>query len=423
MPNKDDPVYRYFQMLMMPLLVGALSWVLPRATEGGDWPQIMGPNRNGIATEERLAEKWPATGPAKVWDAKIGSGFAGVAVSEGVAVLFHREKSNDRLTAFESATGERLWTTSFPSTFRPNIVDDDGPRAVPTIHAGAIYAYSAQGNLYCVDLKKGEKRWERNTHQDFGAPEGYFGAGSAPLVEGSLVIVNVGGDKKKAGVVAFHLDTGKTAWSAVNDQASYSAPIAITIDDTRQLLCVTRLNFLSLDPQTGNERFRTPFGQRGPTVNAAIPVVNGRNVLLTASYGIGAQWLELGSKSVDVVWSDEILSSQYTTPILHEGAVYGVDGRQDGGPSTLKCFEPSTRKVFWSKSGFVYATLIGTEKTLLVMQTNGVLKLVRLSKSGYEELGSATLLPGTTRALPALADGRLYVRNEKTLICVDLAAH
>ena len=392
--------------------------------DGGDWPQIMGPNRNGIAKDERLAEQWPPTGPRKLWSEKVGAGFAGVAVSGGTAILFHREGAQDKLAAFDSETGNRLWTKDYPSSFQPQIVEDDGPRAVPTIHDGAIYAYSSQGKLYCVDLKTGEMRWERKTHQDFGADGGYFGAGNAPLVEGSLVVVNVGGDKKKAGVVAFHIDSGETAWTAVNDQASYSAPVAVTIDGTRHLLCVTRLNLVSLDPLTGKERFRTPFGQRGPTVNGAIPVVSGHHVLLTASYGIGAQWLDVGTNKVDVVWSDEtILSSQYTTPILDHGVVFGVDGRQDGGPVTLKCFDPVTRKETWSKAGIKYATLIGADGKLLMMQTDGVLKMIRLSKDRYDELASANLLPGTTRALPALAQGRFYVRNEKTLVCVDLAAH
>ena len=387
----------------------------------GDWPQILGPNRNGIAVDERLAEQWPSSGPKKVWDAKIGSGFAGAAVSGQTVVLFHRQKADDKLTAFNAETGEPIWSTSFPTSFQPQIGEGDGPLTTPTIHNGSIFAYSGEGKLYCVDLKGGKKRWERKTHKDFGANGGYFGAGSAPLVEGNLVIVNVGGDKMEAGVVAFNTETGETAWKAVKDQASYSSPVAVTQGDTRHLLCITRLNLVSLDPLTGKERFRTPFGQRGPTVNGAIPVITDNNILLTASYGIGAEWLKFGPQNCDVVWSDEILSSQYTTPILHDRAMYGIDGRQDGGPISLKCFDPMTRKEYWSKSGMTYSTLIGANGLLLVMQTDGVLKLTRLSKERYEELGSAKLLPGTTRALPALANGRFYVRNEKTLICVDLA--
>lgn len=389
----------------------------------GDWPQILGPNRNGIAVIERLADQWPADGPPKIWDAKIGSGFASVVVSNGIAVLFHRDGADDSLTAFNSETGRQVWSTPFPSRFQPQIVDDDGPRATPTIHSGAVFAYSAEGKLYCVDLKTGQKRWERKTHQDFGATGGYFGAGSSPIVEGAYVIVNVGGDKKQAGIVAFDVESGKTVWTAVNDQASYSAPIAVTIDNTRHLLCITRFNFVSLDPQTGKERFRTPFGQRGPTVNGALPVISGNHALLTASYGVGAEWIELNADGCRVDWNNTVLSSQYTTPILHEGNMYGINGRQDGGPISLICFDPVTRNEHWSKTLSDYATLIAADGKLLVMQTDGTLKLVRLNKSRYEELGSANLLSGTTRAMPSLANGRLFVRSQSTLLCVDVAAH
>lgn len=392
-----------------------------RAT-AGDWPQILGPARNGIAVSEKVSDSFPASGPTKMWEAKVGSGFAGVAVSGKVTVLFHRVGDEDTITAYEAATGDQLWSRGFKTNFQPSIVEDDGPRAVPTIHNGRVYAYASNGGLYCVDLmKSGEVTWQRRTHQEFHAPSGYFGAGSSPLVEGKTLIVNVGGDKDGAGIVAFDLGTGETVWQATSEQASYSSPVAVTLDGTRHLLCITRLNLVSLDPATGMERFRTPFGQRGPTVNGAVPVLMKSQVLLTASYGIGAELLSIHPKSIDVVWSGAVLSSQYTTPIVDDGAVYGVDGRQDGGPIALKCFDPQTRKVHWTKPGIGYATLIAADGKLLLMQTDGTLKVIKLDKMSYQELASLKLLSGTTRALPALADGRFYVRNESTLKCVNLA--
>lgn len=411
---------RHSAIAISSFLITAFAAVANGLLVAGDWPQILGPDRNGIARDEQLAERWPATGPRQVWDARIGSGFAGVAVSGETAVLFHREENEDKLTAYGAKTGKRLWSTSFPSRFQAQIVEDDGPRSMPVIDKDSIYAYSAEGNLYCVNLKSGDKKWTRHTHADFGATGGYFGAGSTPIVEGSLVIVSVGGDRKKAGIVAFHIDSGETAWTAVNDQASYSSPVAVTLGNTRHLLCITRLNFYSLDPQTGKDRFHAPFGARGPTVNAALPIVIGDHALLTASYGVGSEWLTLGDNQAAITWKNELLSSQYTTPIVSEGLIYGIDGRQDGGPSTLKCIDPQTEKVLWSKPGMKYSTLIGANKQLLIMQTDGVLRMVRLSKDGYDEMGSASLVSGTTRALPALSRGLFYVRNESKLICVDL---
>ena len=414
-------VYSFWQTCTRTVLVlTLLPWTGISWTFAGDWPQILCPHRNGIADSETLAAKWPARGPAKVWEKSIGSGFAGVAVLGQFVILFDRPDANDRLIAFDRQTGEELWKTSFPSGFQPQIVEDDGPRAVPCINGNDVFAYSSEGNLHCVDLQTGEKKWTRKTHREFGANGGYFGAGSAPLVDGDRVIVNVGGDKQKAGIVAFDRVTGKTVWTAVNDQASYAAPLVTTIEGTRHLLCVTRLNFVSLNPDTGKEQFRTPFGQRGPTVNAAIPVVFGTHAFLTASYGIGAELVKISADDSDVVWQDPVLSSQYTTPILHNGVMYGVDGRQDGGPISLKCFDPITRKIFWSESGIGYSTLIAVGDHLLVMQTGGVLRLIQMKTDQYDELAKARILSGTTRALPAFANGRLYVRNDKQLLCVDL---
>ena len=387
---------------------------------GGDWPNILGPQRNGIAVEEKLADKWPTGGPRSVWEADVGSGFAGVAVAEGIAVLFHRLGNDDTLSTYDAATGKPLWSQGFPTDFQPQIGDDNGPRAVPAVYKGRIYAFAGAGGLYCAELKTGNVLWQRQTHKEFRAPAGYFGAGSAPLVEGKVVIVNVGGDKDGAGIVAFELDSGKTVWKATSEQASYSSPLVTVVEGKRVMLCLTRLNLVAIDPATGKELARTPFGQRGPTVNGAMPVVVGNRVLLTASYGIGAELVNLGRDKLDIDWQDEVLSSQYTTPIIHEGAVFGLDGRQDGGPISLKCFELETRKVHWTKSGLAYATLIAADGKLLVMQTNGTLRLAELSKTAYRELGTAELLRGTTRALPALANGRLYVRNEQTLKCVEL---
>ncbi len=386
-----------------------------QAAFAGDWPQILGPQRNGIAQNETIT----ATAAKPVWQAACGSGLAGVAVSAGRTVLFHRPGAEETLTCLDAATGARMWSVGFPCSYQAQIVNDDGPRAVPTIHNGRVFAYGVQGMLYCVDLQTGKEHWKRATHADFDAPEGYFGAGSAPLVDDQRVIVNVGG-RKQGGMVAFDVATGATLWHTSSELASYSAPVFVQRGGESQVLAITRLNFLGLDPVTGKELFRTPFGSRGPTVNAALPVSIGSDVLLTASYGIGARLLEVTARNVVVKWEDDVLSSQYTTPIVHSGAVYGIDGRQDGGPVSLICFDPLSRKIHWKKSGLEYATLIAAGDRLLIMHTNGVLRVAALDSREYRELAELKLMTGTTRALPALSNGCLSIRNESQLAVFDL---
>lgn len=384
----------------------------------GDWPQILGPQRNGIGVAENLRTKWDSGKLTPVWSVDCGSGLAGVAVANGTVVLFHRSRE-ETLSAFDAETGKPRWKQSYPTGFQAQIVDDDGPRAVPTIADGRVFAYGAAGRLICVDAKTGDALWDRETHKEYNAPGGYFGAGSAPVVEGKLAIVNVGGPKG-AGVVAFDVATSNPIWKTSDELASYSAPITATLGGQRRVLMITRFQFLGLEPTTGKEAFRIPFGARGPTVNGASPVLIGDSAFLTASYGIGAKLVKLAANAAEVVWEDEILSSQYTTPIVYEGKIYGVDGRQDGGPVSLKCFDPATRKVHWEQPLSQYATLIAADGKLLVMQTDGELRIATLDASKYTEKAKLKLLPLTTRALPALANGRLYVRNERMLACFDL---
>ncbi|MEW4528522.1 PQQ-binding-like beta-propeller repeat protein [Maioricimonas sp. JC845] len=404
------------------LLVGAtLLWFCP-AVQAGDWPQILGPNRDGrAASDESVTTDWAASGPRVVWEKQVGSGYSGIVVKGDRAVLFHRVGGEEQVAALNAETGQTLWSDGYASDFRPQVGGENGPLCTPVIAGNRVITFGAQGVLSCHDLQKGRLLWQRKTHEEFGAREGYFGAGSTPLVEGNRVIVNVGGFRSGAGVVAFDLQTGKTLWQATDEQASYSAPIAATVDGKRMVIAVTRLKCVGIAPETGDVLFETRFGQRGPTVNAASPVLLGDHLFLTASYGIGARWLRLNAGDLEEVWSsDAILSSQYTTCVARDGILFGVDGRQDLPPANLVCIDPARQKVLWSVPDFGYATLILAGDRLVIVKTDGELVIAAADATAFRPLGRARVLTGTVRALPALSDGRLYVRNDETLRCLQI---
>lgn len=404
-------------VLLRLMLLTALAGGEVRA---GDWPQILGPNRNGIAVDEKLTDSLPKAGPQTVWSRPVGSGFSGVAVAKGVAVLFHRMGDDEVIEALDVATGQPRWKTSFPTTYAGGYSDDHGPRCVPVIHNGRVFVFGAAGNLHCVKLADGKEIWSREANREFNTPDGYFGAGSTPIVESGKLIVNVGG-KGSSGLVAFDLNDGHTIWKATDEQASYSSPIAVTVDGVRHVIFATRLNAVSIEPDTGAVRFRFPFGARGPTVNAATPVIVGDHVFLTASYGIGAVSAKIGKTDAKVEWTKhDVLSSQYTTPIVHSGNLYGIDGRADIPPAHLRCIDPKTGRVLWSKDDFGKATLILADEKLVIVKTDGTLVLAKASPAAYGELGRAKILATTSRALPALANGLLFVRDTDKLKCVDL---
>lgn len=392
--------------------------------QGGDWPQILGPDRNGIASaDEKLAPTWPADGPKLVWEQPVGRGFAGIAVAGERAILFDRDRSSERVQALNVATGESIWSDAYPTDFVPQYGRDDGPMGTPVIAGDRVCTFGAQGILSCYDLSSGEMLWRRDTHADFKARDGFFGAGSSPLIDEGRVIVIVGGEREtEAAVVAFDLKSGETVWQSVADEASYSSPVIAEVDGVRHLIALTRLKCVSLDPENGTLQFEFPYGLRGPTVTAGNPLVLDDHLFLSASYGIGAVYATIKQDGVQEIWSgDDILSSQYTTCIEHEGLLYGIDGRQDIPPADLKCFDPATRQVKWVEPGFGYASLLAADGKLIIAKTDGGLLLAELNPTAYKPLAQAEIFHDTVRALPALSNGRLYLRDGRTLKCLHVA--
>jgi len=386
-----------------------------------DWPQILGPHRNGIADpSEKIAARWKSklTSP---WSRPVGSGFAGIAVAAGRAVLFHRENGEEVIECLDAGTGQQLWKDSYPTTFRPQYGSDDGPLCTPTVTQGKVITFGAEGLLACHDLQTGVKDWTRETHKDFGAETGYFGAGSAPLVVGDRVVVNVGGKRAGAGVVAFNLADGATVWKKIADDASYSAPVLMDMAGVPIAIVITRLKCVGIEVPLGGQIFEVPFGARGPTVNGASPVVFGNQIFLTSSYGVGALSGTLNFPDFVTDYSKEdFFASQYATPILLNGLFYGIDGRDDTGAADLKCFDPKTKRIHWSESSFGYGTQILVDGKLVIIKTNGELVLVQPNAEGYSELAREKVLTGVTRALPAFSNGLLYLRDDTTLKCLDL---
>jgi len=396
------------------------------AAVAGEWPQILGPNRDGhAAADEKLAATWPAAGPPVVWSREVGAGYAGIAVAGGQAYLFHRVGDRELVEAIDAATGNVIWKDDgHPTKFRPQVGGGDGPLCTPIVAGDRVVVFGASGTLACLDATTGRRQWTRETHREFGAPEGYFGAGSTPLVVAGRVVVNVGGSKQDAGLVAFDLATGEPAWQAVADAASYSAPALVEVEGRPHVLALTRLACLLVDAATGELRWRFPFGQRGPTVNAATPVLlpKGR-LLVTAAYGIGSVCAEFDARAARPVWEGaDSLATQYCTPLVVAGQLYAIDGRDDLPPADLKCLDPATGRVLWAERGFGYGTLVAADGKLIVAKTDGELLLVEPDPVTLKILARARPFgpdqTGALRALPALAGGRLYLRDDRRLLCL-----
>ena len=414
----------------------ALTWLcighidLSRPLMAGDWPQILGPDRNGVATDETLATRWPTDGPPLLWKRTIGRGYAGVAVQKDRAILFYRadQTGNDKevLEAVRLGDGSSLWKLGWKAHFTPTIFPaEDGPLCVPLIHNDRVFAFGGGGDLVAAGLESGQLLWSRDLYRQYRQRGGiidfgYFGAGSSPILQGDRLLVNVGG-REGAGIIAINCGNGKNIWQATNEGASYSAPVACTIDGERHVIFVTRYNTLSIDPHDGRVRFRFPFGRRGPTVNAASPVLQGDLLFTTASYGVGSRLTRIAAEREEKIWAnDRGFASQYNTPIFHNGYLYGTDGRADIGSASLRCIEMQTGKVMWEVPDFGVAALILVGNELLIIRSDGKLMRAAADPINFRLGAEARIAQGTVRALPAISRGRLIIRDDGHVYCYNV---
>ncbi|MCA9177931.1 MAG: PQQ-binding-like beta-propeller repeat protein, partial [Planctomycetales bacterium] len=363
------------------LLVGLLAMFAcgPWAV-ADDWPQLLGPQRNGISKES--VEPWGDGGPKLLWRQRVGEGYAGVAVSSGLAVAFHREGGKNVVEAWTVELGKPAWRATFDAPYRGGINSDRGPRCAPVIGGGKVYAYSAGGVLACVDLKSGDLLWTRALASEYRALDGYFGAGSTPILVGRLLLLNVGG-RDDAELVALDAASGRTVWKHGEDNASYSSPTIMDWEGKPHVVFVTRLHCVGVEPETGKEVFRFRFGQTGPTVNAATPLAFDNHLFLSASYGIGASMYQVGGGKLSPLWNnDNSMSSQYTTCVQRDGALFGIHGREDAGSASLRSVDAKTGKVLWEQDSAVGHLLLA-KNYLIVLEVDGRLRLVEPDKHQY----------------------------------------
>jgi hypothetical protein len=317
----------------------------------------------------------------------------------------------EHLDCVNAADGKSLWRASFATRYAGGIDPDEGPRCVPVVHDGKVFVYGVGRDVHAVSVEDGRKIWSRELKSDYGAEDGYFGAGSTPLVLQDRLIVCVGGGKQ-SGVVALDLATGETLWQALDSEASYASPVAIKVAGRECLLAVMRLEAYLLDPSNGAEINRVRFGARGPTVNAATPIVDGAEAFLTASYGIGCRKLDFAAQQVANAWlDDEVISSQYVTPVRVGDFLYGITGREDMRNAGLICVDWKAGKVQWRQADYGTAHLIAAGDRLLVQSVAGKLEVLAADPQSYRVLSSARLPVGVYRALPALADGIYFGRR------------
>jgi outer membrane protein assembly factor BamB len=334
-------------------------------------------------------------------------------------ILFHRVGAQEVVECLDARTGKERWKTSYASNYVDDYGKGNGPRSTPVIAGQRVFTLGAEGQLHCLDLGSGKVLWKRSLLEDYQVLKNFFGVGTSPLLEGDLLLINVGGPQ--AGIIALASDSGKEIWRATDQLASYSSPVAATIHGTRQVFFFTRDGLVALEPTKGMVLFSKRWRARSvASVNAATPLVVDDHVFLSASYNTGAVWLRVNEDGVTEEWKgDGILSNHYDTSIYSKGHLYGLDGRQETGVR-LRCVEVATGKVRWSQDSFGCTSLLLAEGNLIGLIESGELVLFEATPEAYREKARATVLSKPCRAPIALANGLLYGRDDQKLMCWNL---
>jgi outer membrane protein assembly factor BamB len=381
------------------------------------WTDFRGPARDGHYQERPIRTDWPAGPLPALWKQPVGGGYASLVVAGRRAFTIEQRGSQEVVAAYDLTSGRELWTNAWNARFRESM-GGDGPRATPTWHDGRVYALGGHGELRCLEDATGRLLWRTNILEDAGASNLQWGMAAAPLVVDDNVIVLPGGQGGKS-VVAYHKVTGRRAWSALDDTQAYSSPMLVTLAGVRQILVFSQSRLMGLAPGGGQVLWEFPWTtQYG--VNASQPLLlSDRRVFISTGYGSGAAAIELtpeagGRLSVTELWRTNRMKNQFTSSVLHDGYIYGLD------EAILACLDASTGELKWKGGRYGYGQVMLASGHLIVLTEGGDLALVRATPERHDELARFAVLEGKTWNHPAVSDGYLLVRNLNEMAAFDL---
>jgi outer membrane protein assembly factor BamB len=386
------------------------------ATRRADYPQFLGPDRNGTIRGLRLGRDWNARPPRRLWRHAISPGWSGFAVSGDWAVTQEQQGEEELVTAYELRTGALVWRHSDPARYDTTIAGE-GPRATPTLQDGRVYTLGATGMLNALELRTGGRRWARHVVRENGAEVPAWGKSCSPLLLDGLVIVSAGGAAGKS-LVAYHAETGQPAWSGGSDASGYSSPALAELAGRRQVLIFNRASVAAHDPANGLVLWEHPWPAEQANVSQPVPLPGDR-VLFSSGYGIGSKVFQVardadGALKASLVWESPRMKAKFANLVFHDGFVYGLD---DG---VLSCLDPADGQRRWREGRYGHGQVILVDDLLLVQSEEGEIVLVEPNPSSLKELTRFAALDGKTWNPPALAGPILVMRNDREAAAYEL---
>ena len=385
-----------------------------------DWPQWRGPNRDGVSTETDILRQWPKDGPKVLWEAKVGDGFASVAVVKDRAFTIFQDRANESVVSWNAETGAECWRFSYPCQYTNSY--GNGPRSTPSIDGEFIYTVGATGLMHCLkaftENPQGEIVWSKDLLKEFAAAAPKWGVAFSPLVEGNRIFIMPGGPNGHA-LAALDKHTGAIVWKKYDDAASYSSPIAATFGKEPQILFLTGNRLVSVNPESGEQRWEYPWPIDNE-INVATPLVVDDYVFISSSYGRGCVMLKIekaGEKwKPSRVYKSTRMRNHFSTCVRFKDHLFGFDD------STLTCMSFLTGAVAWKERGFDKGSVLLVNDQLIVYGANGILALTEANPERYIEKArfQFSKTANSCWSAPVVSNGRLYVRDQERLVCYDV---
>src|SRR5258705_1647027 len=378
------------------------------------WPGFRGPQRNGHYDETPILTNWPAAGLQLLWRQPIGGGYSSFAIAEGLAFTIEQRREEEVVAAYEVGTGHEIWTNHWKDKFSDSYAED-GPRATPAFSEGKVYALGAMGELRCLEASTGKQIWSRNVLVENRGPSPTYGVAASPLIEQEKLIVLTGAGNGRS-VVCYDKHDGKIIWSALDDAMGYASPMLVTLAGQRQLLVCAAKRTVGLRLEDGALLWEYPWQVLHDQRPIAQPVMLGTNrFLLSAGYFTGCAAIEIARTETGFaarkVWQNKNLKNKFTSSVLWQGHIFGLD------EDILTCLDAQTGERRWKDGHYGYGQLLLANGHLIILSGDGDLVLVRATPKRLEELARFPAIHRKTWNHPAIAHGKLLVRNDAAMAC------
>ena len=388
------------------ICVAAILATATVTLRAGDWSAWRGPNANGISNEKGWNAKALAGNPKIVWRTNVGMGYSAVSIADGRLFTMGYENNQDVVLCFDAMTGKKIWDGGRYPCKKGGYA---GPRATPVVDGDVVYTVSRQAHVHCLDASNGKIRWRRDLTGGTGGEDLRWGIASSAVIVGDRLLVNVGRNG-----AALDKKTGKVLWAS-RGKGGYSTPV---VYDGTSMALFSEKGACGVDIRSGKQLWFHPWETKYD-VNAADPVIDGTRCFISSGYGRGCAMLDIGSTKPRVVWEHKDLKNHFSSSIIHEGCLYGIDG--NAGRGSLKCLDWATGKVKWSKD-LGFGALMMADGKLIVLNEKGYLHIADASPDGYKEYSSGRVLQRKVCwNAPILSNGLIYCRNSHgDMVAVDV---